>query len=59
MAANNFNNWDNGFPYNGIDDGINSNGSINFWDNGFPYIYIFPTTGTPSVDNGNFFFFFG
>lgn len=55
---NDFNTWDNGFPYGGINDGTNSNGSMDFWDNGFPYQFIFATPGTLPNTSANFFFFF-
>lgn len=45
MPTNDFNKWESGFPYGGIDDGTNLNGSMTYWDNGFPYVYIFPTSG--------------
>lgn len=47
MPANSFDHWIDGFPFCGVDDGTNPNGSMNFWDQGFPYIYIFSTAGTP------------
>lgn len=43
MAANNFNNWDNGFPYNGIEPATTN--SMTYWDNGFPYQFIDSTSG--------------
>ncbi|MBK6571746.1 MAG: hypothetical protein IPG21_04640 [Saprospiraceae bacterium] len=43
MAANNFNNWDNGFPYNGIEPATTN--SMSFWDNGFPFQFIDSTSG--------------
>lgn len=59
MAANDFNAWSNGFPYGGVNDSVNTNGSMDYFDSGFPYVYIFPTAGTPATNTGNFFFFFG
>lgn len=36
--------WFNGFPYQGIKNGILDGGEMQFWDAGFPYQYSFPAS---------------
>ena len=60
MPDNEFNNWKNGFQFQGVENGTNDNGEMIYWKNGFPFKSVFiTTTPPPSGTARNFGFIIG